>query len=706
MIHRVHDFFPARFAGAFIRHVGRAACVTCAVAAIASPVRSEVLADFDGSGLDFLFDNFQQTISPTTVRLQDTQNGWGGGVLNYAQPRDFTPFANEFFEVDFTVNPNHNTNLFTLELYDTAERSVKYNVPTTGGLIGQPQTFAISNPLGQPTGGTGQWWNFDFNNVTRLQVLGQWQSPGPFDITLDEIRVTGDAPPPYAGYQPDAPWRTEAAQRIDAIRKADLSLALTGADGLPLNGAAVRIKQQEHAFGFGTAVAINQILGTRTDDVLYREKLLDLGFNTVTIENGLKWEALEDWGPSFSFARNGQALDWLNANDLDVRGHVLVWPGVNNLPNYIDQMVADTRNNVPGAREALRQEVLDHIAEVAGFTLGRVVDWDVVNEIGTNRDLLEIFGESVMDEWFAAARAADPNAALAINEFNIISDQERSKRARYLQSIQGLISRGAEIDTIGFQGHFSASSLTDIAPGNDPQTVWDILDQFHDATGLPITITEYDLDTTNEALKAAYLRDFLTAVFAHEGVNEFIMWGFWEGRHWRPDAAMINQDWTETEMAAVWRDLVLNQWWTDEQLVTQADGSLDLRVFQGDYLIEVDVDGETLTYRFSIGPDGYRLIESFAASLPGDFDGNGAVDQGDLDLVLNNWGQDPGNAVPANWIRQLPIGPVDQSELDAVLNNWGSRSAPDLNAAVVPEPALGLGVAALTVLRIRRVSRR
>jgi hypothetical protein len=66
----------------------------------------------------------------------------------------------------------------------------------------------------------------------------------------------------------------------------------------------------------------------------------------------------------------------------------------------------------------------------------------------------------------------------------------------------------------------------------------------------------------------------------------------------------------------------------------------------------------------------------------GDYDGNGAVEQGDLDLVLLHWGQD-GSVPPVGWHNDLPSGPIDQGELDAVLLAWGNRGS----AAGVPEPA-------------------
>ena len=100
------------------------------------------------------------------------------------------------------------------------------------------------------------------------------------------------------------------------------------------------------------------------------------------------------------------------------------------------------------------------------------------------------------------------------------------------------------------------------------------------------------------------------------------------------------------------------------------------------------------------GVSGVQIVDTGPSILEGDYDGSGFVSQGDLDLVLLNWGD---SVAPAGF-NEAAIpggGPFDglmsQNELDGVLLNWGDGTPPSLTT--VPEPAslatLGVGLCLL-----------
>ena len=123
-----------------------------------------------------------------------------------------------------------------------------------------------------------------------------------------------------------------------------------------------------------------------------------------------------------------------------------------------------------------------------------------------------------------------------------------------------MLAAGAPIDGIGLQSHFD-SNLT------PPSRVLELIDQFA-AFGKDLQVTEFDVSVADEQVQADYTRDFLTVCFSHPAMKGFMIWGFWEGAHWKPSAAMIRRDWSTKPNYDAWNDLIYRQWWTDARGVT------------------------------------------------------------------------------------------------------------------------------------------
>jgi hypothetical protein len=98
-----------------------------------------------------------------------------------------------------------------------------------------------------------------------------------------------------------------------------------------------------------------------------------------------------------------------------------------------------------------------------------------------------------------------------------------------------------------------------------------------------------------------------------------------------------------------------------------------------------DEEGELYILGVSGSTAVVRRLMPGPAPLAGDFNGNGNVEQADLDLALLNWGAD-GTLPPTGWINDLPTGLIDQEELDAVLLGWGNSYPGAAAAPAVPEP--------------------
>lgn len=423
--------------------------------------------------------------------------------------------------------------------------------------------------------------------------------------TLDELPNSGQAST-YAGRASDAPWRAEAEARIEQHRKRDLEIQVLDNRGIAVEGATVEIRMKRHHFGFGTAVAVWQYLDQSSNGRIYREKLADLTgdgrtFSTSALENALKWGPWENPLWPADQTQTIRVLAELKALGMTVRGHNLVWPSWDFMPDAARQLEHDPT--------ALRGLIEARIADVAGRNgiKGELIDWDVLNEPAHLHDVVQALantpgyptGEEVYAEWFNQAATIDPVAKRYINEYGILTNSglDLATQANYKAIIQKIETDGGKIDGVGLQGHFSL-------PLTPPETIYEILDEYSNAGLTPkeIAITEYDAADVPEELAADYIEDLLTISFSHPAVKSFLMWGFWDGAHWKDDAPLFRRDWSTKPSGQAFIDLVFDTWWTDAESMTDADGKTAIRGFHGDYEVTVTYEETSLTSPVALIP--------------------------------------------------------------------------------------------------------
>jgi len=492
-------------------------------------------------------------------------------------------------------------------------------------------------------------------------------------------------------------WLINANQRIEQHRKANLTVKVEDSLGQIVPGADVHVEMKRHSFGFGTAVPASWINNTSTNGMHFREKLLQ-NFNQVVFENDLKyppWIGL--WGPGFNWPQTQQALNWLDANNLPTRGHYLSWATWSGNDAWGNSQNINT----------LPQRILDHISDKLPTVGTRVFEWDVINHpVGwlddTYENRLEAAGlyaegldfyaqiinhaRAVIDRPVAQGGLGGAEMPLWINEDDIIAGGSRAND--YERIIDYLIAHGASPDGIGFQGHFidewgRVSSST-------PQQVYNRIERFADK-GLRLRATEFDIDVgTDEARQGQLMHDYLTVMFSHPGMEAVTMWGFWQGVHWRPNAALYRSDWSEKPALTAYRNLVFDEWWTDELGLSDELGELVLRGFKGEYDITVTYNGQDFVLPAVLNDDMSVVVSlPFSIGLPGDYNGDGTVDAADYVVwrkgTLN--GQEGYNDWRANFGRSATVG-------------TGLASVPEPMAAVL----IMMGCAATWTLRHKRSS--
>lgn len=409
----------------------------------------------------------------------------------------------------------------------------------------------------------------------------------------------------YEGQEPNASWRTAAAERIDIYRKANLKIEVTNTDGQPIPAFPVRVNMLQHDFPFGTAVVGCRFQGNNCENEMYQEKILDVdgqghGFNWVVFENALKWDGWEEqWIGSPEQAASAAA--WLTEHGIHLRGHTLLWPGCNHVPTDI----CDNLEDVTYVKNRHQQHMQDLMTYPG---LGDwIEDWDVVNEITTVRDLEYAFqasaeydtGREYYVEAFETAQDIAPEVGRYINDYVTLAGGgfNRELIDRYQGFIQELLDANAPVSGIGFQSHLRGYPIA-------PEFLYDLFDDYYQQFGLPFKVTEFDVVDMDEELAGQYMADYLTVLFSHPAADGFMMWGFWDGSHWLSNAPIFNMDWSLKPSGEAFVEKVYQDWWTPEtDLLTDNNGDASIRGFKGKYELIYECNGEEVRQEINLKED-------------------------------------------------------------------------------------------------------
>jgi len=271
-------------------------------------------------------------------------------------------------------------------------------------------------------------------------------------------------------------------------------------------------------------------------------------WNQVTPENGGKWGSAQPTSPfgpaadgyptlpapAFNWTAARAAYDQARTTGAAFKWHTLFWG--NQQPAWIESLpVAKQQEAIRIWLAAIAQQFPD------------IEQIEVVNEPlhdpprgATNGNYIEALGGNGDTGWdwiinaFTLAREYFPNAKLVLNDYSITNTD--ASTTTYLAIIDLLKSRGL-IDHIGIQGHafeFNYNNLPQSAATHRSNLARLA------ATGLPIYVTEFDIDGADAAWglpdDPAQLQRYQTlfpVFWESPAVKGVTLWGYMQNSHWR-----------------------------------------------------------------------------------------------------------------------------------------------------------------------------
>jgi endo-1,4-beta-xylanase len=300
-------------------------------------------------------------------------------------------------------------------------------------------------------------------------------------------------------------------------------VALAGVLGVRELSAGDQAAVRPDAFGkrqvqLGAAVDWSKVQASGT----YRDLFLE-HYSSLTPENELKMDALAPSRGDLDFRRADAFVDWAAEHRVAVHGHALVWH--RQLPAWLTER--------SWRRPQLRAFLKGYVTEVVRHFRGRVESWDVVNEPlradGTLRRSIwqRLLGDRYIADALRWARAADPDARLYVNEFDVEAD--RPKGRAMLRLLASLRRADVPLDGIGLQAHLTpqwrptAPELRRVMRG-------------YARLGLRVDISEMDvaIGPGDSALaeQAAIYRMVAAACRRLPECGRFTTWGFTDASTW------------------------------------------------------------------------------------------------------------------------------------------------------------------------------
>jgi endo-1,4-beta-xylanase len=358
----------------------------------------------------------------------------------------------------------------------------------------------------------------------------------------------------------------------------------------------------------------SKFLGSVWSGTSAYNKDFEFYWNGMWHGNAGKWGSVERVRDTMNWAVVDQGYNFAKANGVFFNFHVLLWGSQQ--PGWI--------SSLPPA------EQLEEIREWMQAVAARYPDIDalqVVNEPinappdgeGTRANYINALGGTGTTgfDWilesFRLARHYFPGTPLMINEYNVEGSPERA--AEYVRIIEALQAEDL-IDLIGLQGHAFSTQFTSTA------VLRSNLELFA-STGLPIMITEMEIDGFDDFIQLAEYQRVFPVYWEHPSVIGVNLSG--HIGNWRADqgAVLVNANFTE-RLALQWlRTYIAGAGWPSfEGYLAERGLSPGIHSLQADvdrdglstgieFLAELDPttpDGGAFTWVAEGGNGTFRLV--------------------------------------------------------------------------------------------------
>jgi len=393
--------------------------------------------------------------------------------------------------------------------------------------------------------------------------------------------------------------------KIDPHRRASRMLRMTDRDGKPLSNADVEYRLVNHEFLFGSG-AFDSLPATAQDNHGH----IDFYQDQINPDQKFYQDRMEKWLKVFNYGtipfywrgfepKEGEALiqsrmsaaRFLKDRNVRVKGHPLCWHSV----------CADWLMEYDNATILKKQ--IDRIQREVSTFRGVIDMWDVINEVvimpvydrydNAITRICKQYGQiPLVKTVFEAAKEANPDAVLLINDFNLSE--------KYRDLIADLLDVGVPISAIGLQTHQHQGYM-------GRERLEEVLERYS-CFGLPLHFTENTLlsgdlmprdivdlndyqverwpsTPDGEERQRREWKEMYQILFGHPLVEAVTGWDFADGAWLHAPSGVIREDNTLKPAYLELQRLIHEEWTSAGVLHTDIDGMAQLQGYRGAYVL-------------------------------------------------------------------------------------------------------------------------
>jgi endo-1,4-beta-xylanase len=247
-------------------------------------------------------------------------------------------------------------------------------------------------------------------------------------------------------------------------------------------------------------------------------------WDQLTPENEGKWGSVESVRDQMNWSGLDAAHNYAKQHNLVFKQHNFVWGSQQ--PSWLGGLSQDQQ------RAQVEEWIRLYCERYPDTQLIDVVNEPPPHTTPVYTAALGGAGASGYDwivQAFKWAHQYCPNATLILNDYNTI--EYENDNSHFIDIVNRIKAAGAPIHAIGAQAHDAYKQPT--------ATVQMYIDKLASSTGLPVYISEYDINLADDNQQKSVMASQFTMFWNDDNVKGITVWGYIQGQTWETNTGLM-----------------------------------------------------------------------------------------------------------------------------------------------------------------------